>query len=66
MGTYSGPLPAGGGATNIRVSYAATGKLDTSGGASGTFRIKTISWDQGGNHFDCTGTASTRTAKLPG
>jgi hypothetical protein len=47
----------------VTVSYAATGKLETSGGASGTFRIKTISWDQGGQHFQCTGAASTWTAK---
>jgi hypothetical protein len=53
--SYSGPLnntPQG--ATNIQASEFVQGTFTTDGKATGTFAISHISWDENGQHYDCT------------
>ncbi len=48
--------------TNILVNYTFTAGLTTTGTASGAFQIATVSWDQNGTHYNCTGTSASWTA----
>ncbi len=61
--SYSGALTSTGSATNAKTSYSLAGHLDAAGGASGTFRLSRMSWDDSGKHYDCTGKAVSWTAR---
>ena len=65
--SYSGALTISSSTiSNVNATYAFAGTLTAGGGASGTFRISRISWDQSGKHYDCTGAQSTWTAHVGG
>jgi hypothetical protein len=61
--SYTGALSTGGSTTNVKVSDSISGQLDSAGGATGTFTLSHISWDQAGKHYDCTGKAVSWTAR---
>jgi hypothetical protein len=50
--------------SNVKVSYTLNGTLTSSGSASGSFQISSMSWDDSGKHYDCTGARTSWTAKL--
>ncbi len=52
--------------SNIKVAYTLNGTFTAAGGASGTFQITSMSWDDSGRgkHFTCTGAKTSWTAKL--
>ena len=61
--SYTGALTTGASTTNVKVSDSISGQLDSAGGATGTFTLSRISWDQAGKHYDCTGKAVSWTAR---
>lgn len=49
--------------TNIQTNYTFSGTLTAAGAASGTSATETLTWDQGGTHWSCRGTAFTWNAQ---
>src|SRR5205085_1363243 len=61
--SFSGTLTTGGSLRNVKVSDTIGGVLDGTGGASGTFTISHLTWDQDGKHYDCLGSQVAWTAR---
>jgi hypothetical protein len=51
--TYNGSLSSSGSTSNIQANYTLSGTFDQAGNASGQIALTSISWDQGGTHYDC-------------
>ena len=63
--SYSGSLNSGSSSiTNIQATYSINGTFDTAGNVSGTLALTSISWDENGTHYDCSGVPFAWRAKL--
>jgi hypothetical protein len=52
--TYDGPLQSSDPSlTNITIKYSISGTFDTAGNVSGSLVVNNLSFDQDGDHYDC-------------
>jgi hypothetical protein len=65
--SYSGGLTISSGTiSNIKVAYTLNGTLTSSGTATGKFQVSSMSWDDSGKHYTCTGALTSWTARVGG